>query len=137
MPYPDHEVQWDAVEVAGIDLVIDLSQFSPSYKCRIERLSAPLEDLVGGRMPRDPEGQRNVVRTIVAEVSAARRAGKGVLVHCDGGRGRTGTVLGAFLVTLGMSPQMVERWLDNLHRQRGRDGWPESRWQSDLLQEFL
>lgn len=64
---------------------------------------------------------------------ALLRAGEGVVVHCLGGTGRTGTVLGCVLVQLGHDADEVVRYLDGLHRSRSRAGWPEAAWQADVV----
>lgn len=64
------------------------------------------------------------------------RASNGVAVHCHGGTGRTGTVIGAVLVRLGHDPEEVCDWLHQVHVARGRDGWPESDWQQSVLRGF-
>jgi hypothetical protein len=73
----------------------------------------------------------------VAAAASATRAllddGLGVIVHCAGGTGRSGTVVGAVLVSLGGAPDTVTAWLDAVHILRGRPGWPESPWQTDAL----
>lgn len=60
-------------------------------------------------------------------------AGEGVLVHCLGGTGRTGTVIGAVLRSYGMPVDEITLWLDSVHKLRGQQGWPESPWQSQAL----
>ena len=50
-----------------------------------------------------------------------------------GGRGRTGTVIGATLVRLGHDPETVVAHLNRLAVARGRRGWPESPWQAEVL----
>ena len=50
-----------------------------------------------------------------------------------GGRGRTGTVIGVALVTLGHDPDKVVDYLDRVARARGRRGWPESPWQAAVV----
>ena len=137
MPYPRGNVQWDVVAAGGVSIVLDLSGLPCSYDCTpIPRVPFDLEDLADERVPHDEKQQRKLVRRAVDEIARTRAALKGVLIHCDGGRGRTGTVLGAYLVTLGYAPSAVTNWLNWLHELRGRPGWPESCWQSDLLEEF-
>lgn len=83
--------------------------------------------------PLDPEREREVVDRAAQVVVDAVRRGEGVAVHCRGGRGRVGTVLGVALVRLGHAPNDVVTWFDRLHRTRGKGGWPESPWQADAV----
>ncbi len=48
------------------------------------------------------------------------------MVHCHGGTGRTGTVLGCVLRELGVQAAEVIDFLDRVHKARGKPGWPES-----------
>jgi protein-tyrosine phosphatase len=54
-------------------------------------------------------------------------------VHCMGGRGRTGTVIGVALVMLGHDADDTVAYLDRVARARGRRGWPESPWQANVV----
>lgn len=50
------------------------------------------------------------MRAILDEIDGARLAGRVVYVHCWGGRGRTGTVVGCYLVRRGLAgPRALER----------------------------
>ena len=62
--------------------------------------------------------------------------GEGVAVHCGFGTGRTGTVIGCILKILGFESRQILEHLDELHKARGRPGWPESPWQARLVEEF-
>jgi hypothetical protein len=137
MPYPDDQVQWEVLSRAGIEVVFDLTERRLSYDCLpLDRLSIPLQDLVGGGLPDDPDEQRRRIRAAVEAILSARSALKGAVVHCEGGRGRTGTVIGACLVRMGYPSRTVINWLNRLHQERGRPGWPESPWQSQVIEEF-
>ncbi len=47
----------------------------------------------------------------------------GVIVHCVGGTGRTGTVLGCVLRELGKSANEIIDCLDTIDKARDRKGW--------------
>ena len=57
----------------------------------------------------------------------------GVAIHCVGGRGRAGTVIGGFLHTLGFAPEDIIHLLDRAYKDAGRPGWPESPWQGEVI----
>jgi protein-tyrosine phosphatase len=98
--------------------------------------SEHLEDLVSGGPPRNDVEERAKVRRAVDATLKELKAGEGVVVHCWGGRGRTGTVLGCVLRELGYSAKDAISFLDGVHKARGKPGWPESPWQSCLVEEW-
>jgi protein-tyrosine phosphatase len=59
----------------------------------------------------------------------------GILVHCEGGRGRTGTIIGAILRHCGYGAIEVIDFLNAAYRDAGRPrGWPESPWQAQVIE---
>lgn len=136
MEYPLRctRVDWQALCDAGARGVLCLH--APAhYEPTPLRLLATidLEDLVAGGPPRDPQGELARVGQAAALVLAEIARGRGLVVHCAGGRGRTSTVLGSVLVRLGADPRSVIAHLDQLHQARGTSGWPESPWQRDVV----
>ncbi len=83
--------------------------------------------------PTDPVAELMKVRRAASVAADALTNGEGVAVHCRGGRGRAGTVIGVALVLLGHRPRDVVSYLDRLHTTRGKGGWPESRWQAEVV----
>ena len=82
-----------------------LSHDEPAYDpapCTITAVR--LQDLVSGGDPNDPTRESALVEEAAADVVEHLERGIGVAVHCMGGRGRTGTVIGVALVTLGHDP---------------------------------
>jgi hypothetical protein len=135
MAYPGR-ADWVLLNGEGIGHVVCLTHDEAPYDpspCTVT--SVRLQDLVSGDPPRDPDRERELVHSAAADVVAHVEQGVGVAVHCMGGRGRTGTVLGVALVRLGHDPEAV---VDHLHRLavgRGRRGWPESAWQAEVVRE--
>lgn len=91
--------------------------------------ASSLHDLYGGLEPADPDTERAELTAAARQVARQVSDGVGVAVHCAAGIGRTGTVIGAVLVSLGHPAAEVATWLDAVQRARGAPGWPESPWQ--------
>jgi hypothetical protein len=131
MSYPGR-ADWDLLASEGIGHVVCLTHEVAPYDpapCTITAVR--LQDLVSGDPPAAADRERELVRAAAADVIAHLRDGVGVAVHCMGGRGRTGTVIGVALVQLGHEPDAVIEYLHRLAVGRGRRGWPESAWQAD------
>jgi hypothetical protein len=135
MSYPSPRTPWHDLTALGFRHVICLEggglAYDPSPLTLSQRRS--LQDLYGGSTPRDPEREEELVREVTDAVVTKLQAGEGVVVHCAGGTGRTGTIIGCVLRLLGVPASQVITYLDHLHRARGRSGWPESEWQSQLV----
>jgi rhodanese/phosphatase family protein len=133
MPYPGR-ADWALLASEGIGHVLCLTHEVAPYDpapCTITAIR--LQDLVSGDAPVDPERERDLVSQATDNVVAHLERGIGVAVHCMGGRGRTGTVIGASLVRLGHDPDEIVGYLDRLAIGRGRRGWPESPWQAEVV----
>lgn len=136
MSYPAR-ADWALLAEHGFAHVVCLTHDEAPYDPSPLGLTAvALDDLYHGREPSDPERERERVVGAAAAAAAAVRRGEGVLVHCRGGRGRAGSVLGSGLVMLGLEADEVVRWLDLLHRRRGKAGWPESPWQEQVVRSI-
>jgi hypothetical protein len=137
MPYPRWDLPWTSLADAGFGAVLSLEPgaFDPSPLVRLDPIA--LQDLVRGGDPIDPVKEKQRVTQASSAVVATLNSGMGVVVHCAGGRGRTGTVIGCALRQFGHGPDEVVDYLDRLHRARGRQGgWPESPWQAALVRSF-
>jgi Tyrosine phosphatase family len=136
MRLPSHGFPWDKIAAVGFRRVVSLhpGAYDPAPLSFIFRQK--LQDLVSGGPPTDPAKEEQLIRTAVNATIQALRSGKGVVVHCVGGRGRTGTVIGCVLRQLGYDPKKTTEYLDGLHKLRGKPGWPESPWQARLVQEW-
>lgn len=139
MRYPDSATPWGALAEAGVQHVVCLSADRPGYDPAPLHLlyAAALEDLYHGEPPEDPQREARLIREAVSQITSRLKEGEGVVVHCVGGTGRTGTVTGCLLRRLGFSGQEVVQYLDALHRSRGGRGWPEAPWQAEFVERFM
>jgi hypothetical protein len=78
------------------------SEVSPNQEIKHERF--PIKDR---SIPESPECTGNILDTIDAHLAA----GRGVYLHCWGGIGRTGTVVGCWLGRHGQNAQVALRYL--------------------------
>ena len=125
---------WSLLAAEGIGHIVCLTHDVATYDpapCTVTAFK--LQDLVSGGAPADPERERARVFEAAADVVSHLERGIGVAVHCMGGRGRTGTVLGVALVRLGHEPEAVVAYLDATARARSKLGWPESPWQAEVV----
>ena len=133
MASPETSLDHDILGQLGIDVAISLIG-EPEYDTGAFEVDVfSLQDLHGGTVPADAQGEQRLVLEAAQRVIERMRAGNGVVVHCAAGVGRTGTVVGAALVGLGHSDTTVTAWLDTVQRLRGFPGWPESPWQLQAL----
>ena len=133
MKYPRPSFPWSNLKAVGFSQVVSLhpGPYNPTP------LTTPfcehLEDLISGGPPRNEGRELEKIKKAVASALDALQSGQGVIVHCVGGRGRTGTVIACTLRELGFGSQEVVAFLDRVHKARGKPGWPESTWQSALV----
>ncbi|MBV9071882.1 MAG: dual specificity protein phosphatase family protein [Acidobacteria bacterium] len=135
MKYPT-KVSGGGLYELGIRHIIPLTEIEPPYD--LSPLAGAtsrfeLQDLVYGDPPKDVQRELDLIREATRAVLAHVRRGEGVAVHCEGGTGRTGTVLGCALVRMGNDPDSVISYLDRVHRARKKPGWPEALWQAEVV----
>jgi hypothetical protein len=136
MKLPRAGFPWGNLHAAGFRHVVSLHPGTPDPAPLKLAFSEQLEDLVGGGPPRSAAAEtKKIARAVTATVSALE-SGQGVVVHCDGGRERSGTVLGCVLRELGVAAEDAIAFLDRVHKARGTPGWPESPWQSAFVQQW-
>jgi len=130
---------WVKVAQAGFKHVVRLAASCAGYDPSPLHLlrETALEDLVSSLSPSDAQRELDLIRKAAAIIAETLARGEGVVVHCMGGRGRTGTVLAAVLIQLGFPYDQVIAYLDQVHKLRGTNGWPESPWQAEVLRQFV
>ena len=138
MCYPVMRTPWQNIRDAGFSGIMCLCDSKVPYNpYPLEVLfSAEMEDLHYGFPPINPQMQEELVREAAEVTKQEIEAGKGVIVHCMGGIGRTGTVLGCVLKDLGFNVDEVINYLDKINKLRGVKGWPEVKWQKDMVQKY-
>ena len=120
----------------GVGAMVSLTGAEPWLDCAPLRwLGFGLDDLYDKAGPADPVKEWHAVADAAGTVKALLNDGVGTIVHCEGGRGRTGTVIGAVGVSFGLDADDVAAWLDEAHRASG--GWPECEWQRLALDSLV
>jgi hypothetical protein len=134
MAMPRPGTPWRAIYEAGFRHVVNLAEATPSYDPAplLALCSVELEDLWHRQPPRDPRREHALISQAVERIAASLLSRHGVVVHCLGGTGRTGTVIGCTLRRLGVSAPEVCAHLIRLNEARKRH-WPESDWQAEVV----
>ena len=133
MAYP-RKGAFPALTEAGFGHIVCLTDDPAPYDADPLSVTAiKLQDMIVRRTPKEPELEAQRVYAAADDVLEHLANGIGVAVHCHGGRGRTGSVIGCALVRLGHDPETVVDWLHRVQRTRGRRGWPESKWQAAVV----
>lgn len=138
MSYPSPPPPWSAIAAAGFRHVVCLTDDEVRYDAAPLTIAdaVELEDLVHGGPPQDPENEEYRIRQAVGVAATKLSIGEGVLVHCAGGTGRTGTLIGCLLRVLGYPSSQVLTYLHSLNKARGMTAWPGSGWQAELVERF-
>jgi len=138
MSYPGTRTPWEKIGDAGFSNVVCLCDSNVPYNPYPLKVlfSAELEDLYHGYDPEDPETEERLIRQATDVIRKKIDEGEGIVVHCVGGIGRTGTVLGCVLRDLGFSAGEVINYLDKINELRGFGGWPETEWQGEMVRRY-
>jgi hypothetical protein len=130
-------MDWKRMSSIGFRWVICACSEDPGYDpFPLEFLARiRLMDLSGGGQPEDASAEFEQIAAIASKALLKMSEG-GILVHCEGGRGRTGTIIGAILRHCGYDAAEVVEFLDSAYRDSGRPAWPESPWQSHVIERI-
>jgi hypothetical protein len=137
-PYPHSGDRITRLRNLGVTLFLDLTEAgeygSLSYDALlgggIRAVRKPLRDFTAPR----PDDMREILNLIDFELDA----GGVVYLHCFGGIGRTGTVVGCYLVRHGMPPDEAIEAIGRLRADTDTADWPspESEEQCELVETW-
>jgi hypothetical protein len=137
-PYPHSGDRITRLRNLGVTLFLDLTEAgeygSLSYDALlgggIRAVRKPLRDFTAPR----PDEMREILNLIDFELDA----GGVVYLHCFGGIGRTGTVVGCYLVRHGMPPDEAIEAIGRLRGDTDTADWPspESEEQCELVETW-
>ena len=136
MCLPETNWPWQSIHNCGFKNLVSLHPMEHDPTPLTSIYSLLLEDLVSRDPPKNPLLEISKIRSATSTILQSLSDCKGVVVHCWGGRGRTGTVLGCVLRELGYEGETVVKYLDEIQRVRGRKGWPEAVWQSEIVRKW-
>lgn len=132
----------DAFLECGIRTFIDLTQPRelPSYEAVLKE-EARIYDCMADyhRFAIRDHGVPSVetMRLILDTIDSSIQSGSPVYIHCWGGVGRTGTVVGCYLVRHGMSPQKALARVNELYQSRPRDYFLHTSPETDEQARFV
>jgi len=134
MRQPGLDTAWVELYDLGVRSVLRLAVTLPRYDPSPLALLGEilLEDQFEGGDEAAEVAEEELVNKAVRLLEAGLGNG-GVVIHCVGGRGRTGTVIGGFLHAHGLPAHVVVPMLDSAYIAAGRPGWPESDWQGEVI----
>ncbi len=94
MSYPPEDLNWSELGALGFQHLIRLEGSTKDPAPLRLTFDGQLEDLAHGRSPRDPEREEMLVHEAAGLAIECLERSEGVAVHCQGGTGRTGTIIG-------------------------------------------
>ncbi len=138
MCYPYGGISWDSLAKAGFTDVVCLCDEQVDYDPAPLRLlhAIRIEDLFSEETPMDPEKDETLIREAVKVVVDGLSRGEGIVVHCAGGIGRTGMIIGCVLREFGLTADEAVNYLDRLNMDRGIGRWSKTKWQADMVRRY-
>lgn len=129
------ETNWKELYSKDFRWVICACSIDPGYDPSpldfLEKIE--LTDLSERDQPQNPEKEFEQISAVAFKTFSKLNDG-GVLVHCQGGRGRTGTIIGSILRHFGYDSGYIVRFLNSTYREIGKPGWPESPWHASVIE---
>jgi atypical dual specificity phosphatase len=127
LAFPSDSTDFIWLRDNGVQLLISLTEDIPRRQwineAGLMAVHVPVPDMTA------PSLQQ--LEQILETIEKAHTANMGVAIHCAAGRGRTGTVLAAYLINQGASPS------EAMHKVRTmRPGSIETSEQEDILVEW-
>ena len=101
LAYPDSAADLAWLRRNGVEILVSLTE-SPISRQWVNEAGLIVVNVPVPDMEPPTDRQLDHLLETIRKANAARM---GVAVHCGAGLGRTGTVLAAYFVTLGMSPR--------------------------------
>ncbi len=124
------------LRTSGIDYFIDLTEAHemPNYRLLLPRRAEYVRRVIPDQqVPSDVALMRDIQALI--ETAAANQ--RGIYVHCRAGIGRTGTVVGCYLIEQGLDGKAALEQLNRLWQQSERSKtWPKVP-QTDAQEEYI
>ena len=126
-----------ALESAGVTLFVDLTEEGEllPYATRLKSAEHRRFGIPDSSVPESPEQTAEILDTIDRHINH----GGLVYLHCWGGVGRTGTIVGCWLARHGKSGDAALTRLAKLWRECIKSGWrnsPENSWQRDYVRNW-
>jgi len=136
--YPRPDFDFGAFAAHGVFSVVNLHDDLPTYDPSPLRFlwCGALTDLRTDVAPHAPDREKALYQHIAHLVAAELCFGRGVLVHCLGGRGRTSAIIGLAMLYMGINQATIQDFLASVHAARGKFkpyGWSDSSWQYAIV----
>lgn len=140
MALPDYDEIWESLKDHEIKNIVCLTDNKAPYNVKYGRIfiEKKMKTQIDGIGPENPESEKKILQLLADKCVAEYKRGESLVAHCQGGTGRTGTILAAILVKLGYKLEDIYQAFETLNKLRGKGehGWPESVWQKEVLADI-